>query len=359
MTMMLGHFTLRFAGSGTFDGEPACFDIKVPMGLRCETVEGVQQLQLLVYRMQQCSPIDDLPADPACYTFIAEPDIDETDFWYRDSFFAFEIPNFDCESSDWSDPMDGDSTDATTSFQWLNIPSTAGYLTGGFHWREGGVSKSLALELSVRVAFGAPACPAYTGSVDHAGPTPPYRGNWSGQWCAGDVGGSDPIEADEFIIYSPSDFDPSDLNQCECGDYTPPIGIPPLPADTDVACNDDLMSSVILATIGAGTGTCTCVASGGTFTFVFYWFNDDLFGHGVYVSNLLRLCGHSVHFRITCADSGGVDTWFLEGFVDGVSTGTLAWDLLPGNDAGNPNHFEFHWDLFGDLCTGRLFVVAG
>lgn len=345
MTVGWTYATLRFAGVGTFDGDPACWDIRLPIGFRCETVEGVQQLQFLVFRTYQCSPAD-VDAANTCRTFLMEPDTNEADFFSRESMFAVEIPAFTCATTGWSDPMDGTTTDAVTSFQRLNIQ---------FAWNEAGTPLTLDLELTVRVAFGAPACPAYTGSVDHSGPTPPYRGDWLNRCVA--LPAVDVPEVDEFIIYSPSTFDPSDLNQCECNGVTVPIGVPPAPSDVTVACNADDMASVIRATIGGGTGTCGCVP--GFATFFFYWFDDDIFGHGVYVSNYMRLCGHAVHFVITCADSGGVDTWFLEGFVDGVSTGTLAWDLLPGNDAGNANHFEFHWDLFGDLCTGRLFVVAG
>lgn len=358
MTVGWTYATLRFAGVGTFDGDPCCWDIRIPIGFRCETVEGVQQLQFLVFRTLPCSPNTVDAGSPGCRTFLAEPDTNEADFFDRDAMFAVEIPNFTCASTGWSDPMDGSTTDAVTSFQWLNIPpgTQPSPLVGGFHWSEGATDYDLDLELTIRVAFGAPSCPAYTGSVDHSGPTPPYRGDWLNRCVA--FPAVDVPEVDEFIIYSPSSFDPSDLNQCECNGITIPIGVPPVPADVPVACNADDMASVIRATIGGGTGTCGCVP--GFVTFFFHWFEDDIFGHGVFVSNYMRLCGHAVHIRIACVDlGGGLSGWTLDFYVDGVSTGTIAWDLLPGNDAGNPNHFELHVDLFGDLCTGRLFIVAG
>lgn len=308
-----------------------------------DTIEGKQTCYYLEYRISVLCNGSDFRVT------ITPPNVIQT--WSNDTCRWVIGWNNSCESQTCNT---GDITFDCTAGTW----STGVTISGDFGWRDERSNTDYTASMDWTVYIGAPsagpACPAFTGADDY---TPENLGRENcggagsaiGEWAIAVTDGS--VTALEALFGD---------GACECADTDEPdpweSPANPTPPYVTVDCNSAAMHRFIPATMGGGTGDCNC-ADGAAFQFV--WFPLDTDGHGYYGSTLVRRCGHSIHFLITCVLDGGVPTWFLQGFVDGVETGTIAWDLLPGNDAGNPDHFEFHWQLFGDLCTGITYIVAG
>lgn len=326
------HFVLVLSGKTTVEGKESCYYLEFPCWIFCD---GSGNLKVRVRPPEFISVI----ANDTYRIIVGLTEICDPGGVPGDT----DAITFDCTAGTWAT---GEL--ATVTFDWTDPRDAANYTT------------SMTWTVYVGAPGAGPACPAFPGSIDppntilepfdctSAGGTP--FGLFKVELNDGT------IDADDVFQWGNSGTDCAfDFDTDPPDDWS--SGQPPGPLDpTNVVCNDVPMSRVIPFTLGGGTGDCNCLDGAVGY---FVWFPTDTDGHGYYGSTLIRRCGHSIHFLLTCVDSGGLPTWFLDVFVDGVSTGLIAWDLQPGNDVDNPNHFELHADFFGDICRGRIFLVAG